>query len=737
MPQAEQIKPYTTFNRGLITEATELTFPTDASTDEDNCDLLLKGNRRRRYGIDFEASYSLTTLDIPVGTYRPADIGTFTWEAVSGDGSLNFLCIQLGDTIHLYDLSSDPLSAGKKSFTIDLNAIAAPVASSVGESHVQMASGKGFLFLTGDKIKPSYVEYSSTGDSITVTETNLQIRDFEGVEDSLTATEEPATLSTLHSYNLKNQGWNTPGTGEADPVATYFTSKSKYPPNSKQWWAGKNSSEVFDPSLLTKMDFGNTLSPRGHYIIDPFNKDRDTVSGLSGITTETEDKRPSSVAFYAGRVWYAGTASGKINSHVFYSQIVEDATKIGRCYQEADPTSENIFDLVDTDGGVVVIPEIGNALSLFVMGDFLVIFADNGVWSIGGSSNAGFKATDYAVNKITSIGAMEFGSIVDVEGAPIWWSETGIYTLQADQISGRLMAKNLTERTIQTFYNNIPSLSKVSAKGIYDPVNHKVRWLYKSTGVNTDFHYEFDKVLSMDTVLGSFYPYTISTLATDSPYIVSSFKTPSVNTLTELGPVVDGTDTVVDGGNPVVSEVTTLSGSSTFVRYLCIVHNTGSTLYNFTFGDFSNNSFLDWEKADSVGASYSSYLETGYEVMGDVARKKQSPYVVSHFLATETAYTLSTDTFTNPSSCYLQSKWDWTDSSASSKWSTKQQAYRLKSTQKPSADESPLAQGWTVTSTKNKIRGSGFAMQLRWESEAGKDFDLLGWAAQFTGNTKI
>jgi len=737
MPQAEQIKPYVTFNKGLITEATELTFPVDASVDERNCELFLKGNRRRRYGINFETSYALTTLNITTSVWRTAEVSTYTWEAVGGDGGLNFLVAQVGETLHFYDLGQGILSNGKKSFTVDLTSYSAPLATAIGECHVQMASGKGLLFCVSKTVKPFYIEYDSVGDSITVAEDNILIRDFEGVDDALDISEEPATLSTLHSYNLKNQGWDSPGTGEADPVTTYFSSKSKYPPNSKQWWAGKNSSEVFDPSLLTKMDFGNTLSPRGHFFLDPFNKDRDTASGLSGIATETETNRPGSVAFYAGRVFYAGVKGGKVNGHIFYSQIVEDNTKIGKCYQDADPSSENIYDLVDTDGGVIVIPEIGNVEALFIMGDYLVVFANNGVWSIGGSSNAGFKATDYAVNKISSIGATELSNIVDVEGAPIWWAETGIYTLQADQISGRLLSKNLTEKTIQSFYNDIPSLSKVSAKGIYDAVSHKVRWLYKSTAVDTNFHYNYDSMLSLDTVLGSFYPHSISPLATDSPYIISAFRTPSVNTLVEADTVVDGADTVVDGGDSVVSDVSTLQGATTFVRYMMMVPNSGSTAYNFTFGDFDNTNFLDWEEADGTGADYVSYLDSGYEMMGDVARQKQAPYVISHFKATETAYVLSTTTYSNPSSCYLQAKWDFTNSSNASKWSTKQQAYRRKSTQTPNADENPLATGDTVITTKNKIRGSGMALQLRWESETGKDFDLLGWATQFTGNTRI
>jgi hypothetical protein len=42
-----------------------------------------------------------------------------------------------------------------------------------------------------------------------------------------------------------------------------------------------------------------------------------------------------------------------------------------------------------------------------------------------------------------------------------------------------------------------------------------------------------------------------------------------------------------------------------------------------------------------------------------------------------------------------------------------------------------------VVVSNNKVRGSGKSVQFRFEcSEPGKNFDLLGWAVSFAGNTE-
>ena len=63
MSRAETTKVYRTFVKGMITEASPLTYPEDASYDEDNMILYRRGNRSRRFGVDFEHGYVLLSLD--------------------------------------------------------------------------------------------------------------------------------------------------------------------------------------------------------------------------------------------------------------------------------------------------------------------------------------------------------------------------------------------------------------------------------------------------------------------------------------------------------------------------------------------------------------------------------------------------------------------------------------------------------------------------------------------------
>ena len=82
MSRAETTKLYRTFVKGMVTEASPLTYPEDASYDEDNMILYRKGNRSRRLGIDFEPGYTLLALDgespAAPGATLPTDPDTAT-----------------------------------------------------------------------------------------------------------------------------------------------------------------------------------------------------------------------------------------------------------------------------------------------------------------------------------------------------------------------------------------------------------------------------------------------------------------------------------------------------------------------------------------------------------------------------------------------------------------------------------------------------------------------------------
>jgi hypothetical protein len=86
MPRASTNKLYRTFVKGLITEASPLTYPENASINEDNCILYQKGNRTRRLGFNLEAGYSTSTLaQQTIANMDHNAVVEYTWESVGSD----------------------------------------------------------------------------------------------------------------------------------------------------------------------------------------------------------------------------------------------------------------------------------------------------------------------------------------------------------------------------------------------------------------------------------------------------------------------------------------------------------------------------------------------------------------------------------------------------------------------------------------------------------------------------
>ena len=80
------------------------------------------------------------------------------------------------------------------------------------------------------------------------------------------------------------------------------------------------------------------------------------------------------------------------------------------------------------------------------------------------------------------------------------------------------------------------------------------------------------------------------------------------------------------------------------------------------------------------------------------------------------------------SSLKMQSRWDWANLSGSKKFSQTVQVYR---NVRPSAT---TLNSFPIVVTKNKVRGKGRALQLRFVSDPGKDAEILGWGIYITKN---
>lgn len=565
MPRTQNHVEVNNFVGGLVTDFHELNTPQNVSTDEDNVDLDRRGYRKRRLGIEFEEGYQLG--DGPPRIDQATNyIKAHEWSSVGNNGDTNFLVVQVGAKLYFYDLGSNAISDARFQYSLDLSEHATLGNVDVSQKPIQVAGGKGVLFVVGELINPFYVSYDEGLGTFTTTNIDIRIRDLEEQDTETENDAQPSTLTKERRYDLYNQGWYIDGVvcGSRDdgknpvtakPLDFYFQTENKYPPKTKPWFIGKSvvqdGSEQFRPVQGYDLSYGgNTLAALGHYIVDPFNIDRSGVSGIPGFNKIVKTKRPKSVAFWAGRAFFA------FENRIFYSQVITDTfSVVHKCYQEADPTGESISDLIDTDGGVIQIMEAGEIECLFPMQGALIVFAANGIWSVQGMSQAeGFTATSYSITPITSVPAVNFRTVINVEGLPCYWGYNGIWIITPEQ--GGLGINNIIDKKIQRFFDAIPSLSKTRATGRYDKVRKNIVWMWPSADF-TSCKYACDKLLNYDSVLAAFYPYTIPNpdVNSSAPYIADVFEIKSMAT----GRVQTG---VVDNA---ANDVVTEAGSSIYV----------------------------------------------------------------------------------------------------------------------------------------------------------------------------
>jgi hypothetical protein len=741
-------KQVNSFIKGLVTEASPLTFPENASLDEENMVLSITGARNRRLGIDYETGYSLTSTGFSTAELQTGKQSSHVWNFPGGSTDVVLGIIRVNNKLWFINILAANPSASLK------NGGSSITLAGLNTADIDTTVVNGFLVITSaDLPKPIILSYNKTTDVVTAEQINPKVRDLWGVDDSLAIDNRPTTISDLHRYNLKNQGWSDKITSicGTDAIDCTRSTIGVYPSNSDIWTFGKVGDgaspnfEKYDPNKLKLNSVDNSAVSRGTYILDIFSRgtDRTTLSGVSALPLDKETGAFTTVATYASRIFYSGitsviTGSDKLSpnysSYIFFSQVATDKDKLGKCYQEADPTSQNISDIIDTDGGTIQIPEASKILKLVGNKSSLLVFAENGVWEVYGDTG-GFIATSYQLSKVSSIGIINPKSVIDANGIVIYWTTSGIFALTQDPASDRFQSQNISLTSIQTRYLAIPSLAKQNARGFYNEAQNQVRWLYNDSATysNTNYPNNYTKELIFDLTLQAFSINSISSLVSSSPIVCDYLSIPGFSATTYNDAIYVGSDPVIiTSTDTVIITVNTQANRVSTFNFLTL------TSSSFTLSKYSNRKFLDWYTANSVGVNYSSYLVTGYEILGDVMRYKQVPYILFYFDRTEDGFTTVGDTLQidNPSSCLVQAQWNWTNSANSGKWGQQFQAYRLLRNYIPSGPADTFDYGDRVIVTKSRLRGSGRALSLKIESEQGKDMVLLGWAMEVTGDSK-
>jgi hypothetical protein len=483
-------------------------------------------------------------------------------------------------------------------------------------------------------------------------------------------------------------------------ISTWFSGIGNYPSNADVWWYFKNSSDVYSPSTTyTNVNLNSGYAPRGHYVLNVFQQQRSAISGISGLSDVITSARPRTGTWFQGRVWYAGVdasvAAGTTNNafswseQIYFSQIITDPSQFGNCYQTNDPTSETLFGLLPTDGGVIQIQGCGSIYKLVPLMNALLVFAANGVWYITGSTGIGFTADDFNIIQLSKVRSISGTSYVDVNGIPMFWNEEGIYVVapaaQGQSVIGQPLHVSpwevtpLTVGTIQSYYDAIPTQSKKFVRGVYDPINYVVQWVFKSTNeINVQDRYTYDSILCYNVYNKAFYPYSFNT---------------SGNV-----PTISGVVYVQSPGGT--------GAPDSIIKYVTLNSvNTG-----YTFAEERDPTYTDWVSSGD-GQNFTSSFTTGYKLHGQGQRRFQMPYiyVYSRMEQPTVAY-------------YIQSIWDYASVPDSNRWSIPQ--YTSINTDK-----------FSMVQRRHRLRGRGVALQIQVTSVTGLPFDIMGWSAYEAQNT--
>lgn len=278
-----------TFVKGLVTEGGFFLHPKDAWKEGFNITPNVDGSIERRNGFNYEDLYSLFNINVNLAEQPNWAYVVEKWEAVNGEGALDYFVVQVGPIIYFYEAATGTTSVKRKAFTIDLNDFGFTGRDGlVGSSPIKVTSAYGKLIITNKDSEPILVVFNKSTDTISANKLELQIRDFDGIRSPVapsieyTQSQWAALNFWPHAlYNLYNQGWT-----DAHINAYSAANGGKLPGNNKQWIYGKNTDDNFDVTVLAKQDFGTMVAPKGRTILKAFYQDRSAgLVNLVGTNT--------------------------------------------------------------------------------------------------------------------------------------------------------------------------------------------------------------------------------------------------------------------------------------------------------------------------------------------------------------------------------------------------------------------------------------------------------------------
>lgn len=762
MPRGTAEKNHFKLTTGRITEATPLNFPEGSLLDEENVVLEHTGKISRRRGLEAGAYRYPTDYQGQHGyifsTRRESPSFSYIWESAIGNEDV--LLLRMADHLFFYKTSEENINSGYIGF-IDLPDSTSPISVSRSRDTLMLCCKDIFLISLSNPV----------GDVLTLDVEEIEYlryrkRDKDSSPEDVFVDPMPSELKT----DLINQGWPEKEIGinnkGSNPTSSNY---NDIPWNAFRDQTASRDHEADEPIYGGVPGYPGQRWP-GHYdqysyYYDDVNQvfDKGEVHSAQQPTSESPRGKiilkmnnfsAGAACFYQGHAVYAardesssqGNYTEEANNTLYVSQsIVKDSmSEYSNCHSYNDPTDIVESSPLDTDGGLITINDAADIIHLATLNNILIVFATNGIWAVVPPSDEAFTVGNFSVSKISNEPISSTRGLVEAGGSLFFWANKAIYSIGLGE-TGLPKLQNITEGTIQKFYNEMPKIQKDYCQGVLSRDELKIFWLYNDTLKSTDGDIALaNRCLILDLRTSSFTTYRFN--LPGDPGILTAFPLESKTSELNENQVVHGSsqEAVLAGSDQVNIGVSSITYGDTGEILHYVVAEKPFEPYDryarVAFATATSTDFVDMKMDNSSGYSYDSYFETGHEVLEDPKRSKQITYVSTYFNRTEERVTSDPVTghvdFDNPSSCYMQYKWEWSNSQESGKWSNKEQVYRLpRNYTLPSlnpGESSSFDYPYDVILSKNKVRGEGKSLRVRFESEEGKDFQMYGWAATYT-----
>ena len=516
-----------------------------------------------------------------------------------------------------------------------------------------------------------------------------------------------------HYYNLLNQGWTETN------IRQYATDTGTLPSNAQIMSSGKNSSGDFTSATLDQIDFGQSPAPRGRFILNAFAPDRVYTDPFNGgtitLSYPVAASGFSAASFFAGRLCLAGGYSSYNGDKLYISQLLtNDVTDpaasnflLDKFHTVNDITSENLNETLPTDGFVQTVPGADRIVDTAVLGKGLIILATNGVWFLRGT-DVGFSAQDRELVKIGNKGAISQSSVISADDFVAYWSKSGIEIVVIDNTGYSAQVIPISDGRISKEFRELSDAAKYSASGHYDKYRERISWVYDSDGATVSVR---NARITYDLRTKSFTEFDYSVgqeYDTDKFYYVAGITQ-----------------------RPITA---TSDADAPELQFAIVLESTPRAKVAFVFE--SERGFFDWDDSDN---SYSSYLETWPEHLGEPMIDKKIDAMMAFFKRTETQFVDNGSggvEFDYPSSCLFTAKWNWTTLDVG-EWTTEQEIYRFERNYVAGAIGDPFDYGYSVIKTLNDVSGEGKAVAFRFEADDYKDMHLIGFSVVYSGESAI